>query len=151
MVLKLPFSDFELPLTDDFRYIIDVVFLKHEFKTLIIDLNDLIFIDEEGIASLIYAYNVAVKYNRTLIISSSKNYVKQMIHQKGLQKIIEVQDTTGNAIKTANFYSLVEKKFRIDKKKLEEFFGIPFDRYAGLTLSLIKRFKEAINQFTLAS
>ena len=82
-------GDFDMHIADQFRDKIDHCLMQSEVKDIIIDMEDVFFIDSSGIGVLIGRYKKVMHLGGKIIISGMQDPVRKILSLSGVLKIIE--------------------------------------------------------------
>ena len=92
------FGELDHHTTKDVKNLIEEVIKNRSVKNLIFDLSNLTFMDSSGIGIIIGRYKLISSLGGSVAISGARGNVNKLLYMSGINKIINIYDSTNSAI-----------------------------------------------------
>lgn len=123
LIIKPPCSDFDRNYSMSFKQDFDDLIRLTNFNVIIIDFSKVNFIDNTGLAALMYSWHKCSGRGIELIFCNLNALSYKLFEQKGLDSIFKITDTLKNALKVGQYYTLKMKEFCSNIDKISTVFG----------------------------
>lgn len=122
-IIKLPYSDFNEKTSKEFRFKIKDLITNYDHFTIIVDFSRVNFIDESGLAAIVYAWHKCSNNNIQFMACNLNEISTLLLLRKGLDKILQISFNLKEAINIGNQYIQRKHKFDTEKSNIKKVFG----------------------------
>jgi anti-anti-sigma factor len=123
LIIRPPCSDFDHKYSISFRKDFDDLVCNLNFNVIIIDFAKVNFIDDSGLATIIYIWHKCSEIGIELIFCNLNDLSYMLIERKGIDSIIKITDTLHNALRVGIYYSKKMTEFCSNLDNMGTIFG----------------------------
>lgn len=125
IVIKLPYKDFDFNASENYRALLPGYTRKVENSVLILDFSNVIMIDGNGLAALLYTMHVCSEKGIKVIICNLNEVSLNLLKSKGIDKLLDTAHNLKEATEISEKYAEMSVLFNQTSKSLEDIFGSP--------------------------
>ncbi|MEW5822248.1 MAG: STAS domain-containing protein [Cyanobacteriota bacterium] len=122
-IIKLPYSDFNERTSKEFRFKIKDLIANYDHFTIIVDFSKINFIDDSGLAAIVYAWHKCSNNNIQFMVCNLNEISTLLLLRKGLDKILQISFNLKEAINIGNQYIQRKNRFDAEKRNIKKVFG----------------------------
>lgn len=123
IMIKLPYTDFNLEASKDFRKVIPSIILQQNRSTLVLDFSQVSFIDSEGLGALLYAWRLCSERNILVVLCQANVLIQNLLQEKAMTKFLEIVQTVDDAAKRSQEYTSHMQALAMTQAGLDAVFG----------------------------
>lgn len=128
IIFKLPYKDLNNKTSKDFKYRLLEVITNSTGNVIVLDFSKIRLIDNQGLGILIKTWSMCSKKGIELIICGLNDIIELYLKKRGLDKIVTIFNTLGQAISYAQNSTLNRINQYSQSINLEYLFGNPVSK-----------------------